>query len=214
MIVLFLFGCWICVLRLEWIITFSFQKVQLKLWKASWILDLQIAGRLMHYVGVALELMGCVNGHFEADGPHSEVKWAETSAHGGSFRLFLHLPSFYFSLPWFIFFHILLCSAHLLNYFMNGKCFVFFTTLKTIYLAKKSRLFTIKSIIPTTCSLLVPHAICFSLVSSSSSDFFHSPGTPSLRLFIASPPLILSCLVASLSNSPEIPWIVSVYETR
>lgn len=77
MIVLFLFRCWIYVLRLEWIITFSFQKVQLKLWKASWILDLQIAGRVIHYVGFALELMGCVNGHFEADGPHSSPKWNE-----------------------------------------------------------------------------------------------------------------------------------------
>lgn len=45
-------------------------------------------------------------------------------------------------------------------------------------------------------------------------SFIHSPGTPSLQLFIVSPPLIFSCLIASLSNSPEIPWILSVYETR
>lgn len=45
----------------------------------------------------------------------------------------------------------------------------------------------------------------FSLPSHSSSVFFFidSPGTRSLQLFIASPSLFLSCLVASLSNSPE-----------
>lgn len=63
----------------------------------------------------------------------------------------------------------------------------------------------IKSIFHSSLAVFWSHLLfVFTSLSFQLSLFFiDSPGTCSLQLFIASPSLVLSCLVTSLSNSPE-----------
>lgn len=180
--------------------------------------------------------MVCVNGCFEADGPDrswSEMSWdlgrrekhhAKVKFLTGFFKKLFRFYTLSFSLRWFAIsfsFPIFFSSLWEVIYWITSFALYSFPSLT---ISKEVHTQVIKSVIyklnypPFTCCHLVSLAICFPFPSSSLSSFFFyiidSPRTRSLQLFIASP-LVLSCLVASLSNSPERAWqIVSVHETR